>query len=96
MAGRPVGAETKHKPFRAALNRAIDSAGSNPKAMDNIARKLLQMAESGDVQAIREVADRLDGKPAQTVGGDPESGPIQIQEIKRVIIDPDDSNGEGV
>ena len=30
-----------------------------------IAEKLIERAESGDLQAIREIAGRLDGKPAQ-------------------------------
>ena len=32
-----------------------------------IARKLLERALEGDLQAIREIADRLDGKPAQVI-----------------------------
>lgn len=34
----------------------------------------------GDVQAIKELGDRLDGKPAQAVvGGDEEDAPVQIE-----------------
>jgi hypothetical protein len=32
-----------------------------------IIEKLLDKAEQGDLQAIREVMDRLDGKPAQAI-----------------------------
>jgi hypothetical protein len=37
------------------------------KRLRMIASKLLDMAEDGDIQAIKEVANRLDGTPAQTV-----------------------------
>ncbi|MCP5086478.1 MAG: hypothetical protein GY952_06725 [Rhodobacteraceae bacterium] len=39
----------------------------DPKRMRRIAAKLLTKAEGGDMAAIKEVFDRLDGKPAQTV-----------------------------
>jgi hypothetical protein len=39
-----------------------------------IARKLLERALEGDLQAIREIADRLDGKPAQAI----EHGDVQV------------------
>ena len=38
-----------------------------PLALHRIANKLLDKAEEGDLPSAREVADRLDGKPAQTV-----------------------------
>lgn len=44
------------------------------------ARKLLEL---GEVPAIREIADRLDGKVTQGISG-PEGGPIQTIEITRL------------
>lgn len=41
----------------------IAAAGDDLKRLRAIARALLNKAEGGDMQAIREVADRLDGKP---------------------------------
>ena len=41
------------------------------KALRDIARVLIGKATDGDIQAIREIADRLDGKPAQMVTSDP-------------------------
>ena len=38
----------------------------------------LRAAETGKVDAIREVGDRLDGKVAQALAGDDRSGPIMI------------------
>lgn len=40
----------------------------DPKALRGLARKLLSIASSDDgLPAIKEIADRLDGKPAQAV-----------------------------
>lgn len=43
----------------------LASAGGDHKRLRQIARKLIDKAEEGDLQAIQQVADRLDGKPAQ-------------------------------
>jgi hypothetical protein len=40
---------------------------SNPVALRRIAAKLVEKAEEGELAAIREIADRLDGKPAQVI-----------------------------
>lgn len=88
MAGRPSGSQNKDKPFRDALRMEIAEAAEDRRDLRRIARKLLSKAEEGDVQAIREVADRLDGKVPQAVIGDSESDPINvISEIRRVIVD---------
>lgn len=48
-----------------------------------------QLLLQGDVPAIREIADRLDGKVPQAVVGDGEHDPINfIAEVRRVIVDP--------
>jgi hypothetical protein len=39
----------------------------------------------GDVSAIKEVADRIDGRVPQLVGGDRDN-PAQFQRIERVIV----------
>ncbi len=71
---RPVGS-TNDKSWRAALaravNRRVDGKGS-PKKLDMIAA---DEAMNGESWAVREVGDRLDGKPAQAIAikGDPDS-----------------------
>jgi hypothetical protein len=47
------------------LHKAITQG--DPEKLRRIAEKLLELAEGGDLAAIRELADRLDGKSAQTV-----------------------------
>jgi hypothetical protein len=97
MAGRPKGAWSE-KRFREALQAAVTEEGAGGhKRLRNIAEQLVRAAEGGDIQAIKEVADRLDGKPAQTVVGDDEADPIRvITEIRRSIVDPRHSDGQGL
>jgi hypothetical protein len=55
--------------------------------------------EEGDVGAMREFGDRLDGKVAQAIiGGEGDDPPVQLEVIKRVIVDPNtgNTNGSGV
>lgn len=53
-------------PFARALRHAIAEAGTERGALIDVAKKLLAQALEGDLAAIREVADRLDGKPMQS------------------------------
>jgi hypothetical protein len=78
---RPPGSENKDKPYREALRRAIARAEQNendPHALDRIAERHLAQAASGDMQAIRELADRLDGKATQPIAGDENHAPLAI------------------
>lgn len=49
------------------------------------ARRLIEM---GDIPAIKEIADRLDGKVAQAIVGDDDSPLNIIHQITRRIVDP--------
>jgi hypothetical protein len=58
----------KDRPFNEALRLEIAAAGPNQRALRAIARNLLSLAQVPDIAAlpaIREIADRLDGKPKQ-------------------------------
>lgn len=85
MAGRPP----KEKSFANMLNIAIKEAvadGSKTK-LRAVADALVDKAIAGDVQAIKEVADRLDGKVPQALVGDDEHDPINlVTEIRRTIV----------
>lgn len=65
----------KAKQWQMALERALEvrGAGDRRAALDDLAAKLLDKAAEGDMSALKELGDRLDGKPAQTIAGDPES-----------------------
>ena len=68
------------KQWREAINRALAkrSGVDKIKALDELAEKLLAKCDEGDMQALKELGDRLDGKPAQTIGGDAELDPIRV------------------
>ena len=70
--------QQRDKPFRDALRMEIAAAGEDHKALRKVARALLTKAAAGDVHAIREIGDRMDGKVAQAVVGDDRSGPLMI------------------
>lgn len=95
MAGRPP----KEKSFANMLNIAIKEAieGSDKTKLRAVADALVEKAMAGDVQAIKEVADRLDGKVPQALVGDDESDPINlVTEIRRIIVDPANPNRSGI
>jgi hypothetical protein len=80
MANPTSRGQQRDKPFRDALRMEIAAAqdADDKRSLRRIARALLDKAADGDVQALREVADRMDGKVAIAVGGDEELGPILI------------------
>lgn len=55
----------KNRPWRQALDRAIkrDTRG----LLDKAAEEVLLAASTGDMAAIKELGDRLDGRPRQAV-----------------------------
>jgi hypothetical protein len=73
--GAPLGNNNnkKNRPFAEAINRAI--AQDDGKRLRLIAEALLTKAADGDISAIKELADRTDGKVAQAidVGGQPDN-----------------------
>ena len=82
MAGNANSGRKAEKPFRDALRLEIAEAGENSKALRNIAKKLIAQAEAGDMQAIKEFADRLDGKAVQQLDVD-----ATVRSIEDVIGD---------
>lgn len=92
MAGRPKG----EKSFAAMLRIAINEAGTQEGTtrLRDIAEQLVVKALEGDIQAIKEVADRLDGKPVQAIAGDAEN-PIEfVHTIKREIVRANSRNSD--
>ena len=73
--------QIRPKPFREALNMEIAEASGDPKRLRRIAVAFLDKCESGDTAAIKELADRLDGKVPQGIGGSDELPPIQTEEL---------------
>ena len=64
------------KPFKDALAQEV---AFNGEALRAAAQALIARAVTGDVAALKEIADRLDGKVPSTVGGSTEVGPVRLQ-----------------
>lgn len=70
----------KGRLFGDAIRRAV--AQDDGERLRKIAEKLLDMATDGDIQAIRELGDRMDGKPIQaTHVSDPDGKPVSFRMV---------------
>lgn len=88
MAGSPIKHE-RNRIVQAAILSAMETGQTPEQFVKPYADKLREMALSGDMSAMREMFDRLDGKPAQQVqlSGDAEGAPIR-HHVEQVIVDP--------
>lgn len=60
------------KIWRDAIMRAVHremKTGEKTKRLEALANKLVDKAINGDVSALKEIGDRLDGRPAQSMDG---------------------------
>jgi hypothetical protein len=76
----------------------LAAAGENLKKLREIARAHIEKAAAGDMQAIKDLADRLDGRPAQVLEhSGPDSEPIAkiVHEIVHVTETPEEIAAEG-
>ena len=77
-----------------ALKReAVDADGKPTRRLTLIAEKLVEKAMAGDIHAIKEIADRVDGKATQPLAGD-DGAPRLITRIERVIVQPEHNDPE--
>ncbi len=71
MAARkvPGGGKGQEKMWRESVHRAVKrrSDGDDKKALERLAQKLVERGLEGNIAALREIGDRLDGKPTQAV-----------------------------
>jgi hypothetical protein len=100
--GAPLGNKnaTKNRLWDATLRRAL--LASDGEKLRELAEKLIEKALEGDVSALREIGDRIDGKAAQQLihSGDadqPVVGKIVCEIVKpgsiALPLMPDDSEG---
>lgn len=82
--GAPIGNQNakKAKRWQKAIERALArAANSNVDAgLDKAADIFVQAVYAGDQWAMKELGDRLDGKPAQVIAGDPDN-PLEVKGI---------------
>lgn len=87
----------KAKRWHDAITRALAKVelGKGVEAgLDKCAVQLVNAAVAGEQWALKELGDRLDGKPAQAItGGDPDDNPIRIEKVERVIVRPQNTDG---
>ena len=92
MAGRgaPLGNDnaSKHKKFYSAIDRAI--AQDNGERLRQAAEKLLDLAAQGEAGAVKELGDRLDGKPRQQIEAVDDEG--RVLAIGLVAYQPSETN----
>ena len=96
----PVGAKSD-KEWRNAIRKAVHELraadegdlAKKVKALTLIARRLITRAVKGDVAAMKEIGDRLDGRPTMAVDmtvSEP------VTRIERVIISPERDTAEAI
>lgn len=68
QSGNP-GGRPKSKPYKEALLKVMEKMGAS---LEDIAAAHYARALGGDIAAVRELADRLDGKVPQGIGGSDE------------------------
>ena len=95
MAGAPVGNKNAQKGriWNDQLRKAI--AQDDGKRLRVSIEKLLNLAANGEPWAIKELADRLDGRPKQTSILEPYDEP-EVKVIKIVFVSPDGKESEKI
>jgi len=70
----------KSKQWTMAIERALEQRSkTRAQAMDELAAKLLSLCDEGDLSALRELGDRLEGKPSQQIDlGNANNEPFKI------------------
>ena len=64
-----------------------DAGDDDPQWLDKLADKCVELAIAGEGWAMKEIGDRLDGKPAQAIVGDNEADPVNLfHRIERAIV----------
>ena len=78
---------TKNRPWRDAINRALAryDGKTTDGGLNKLADKLIAKCEEADLAALKELGDRVEGRPGQTVtvAGD-EEHPLQAV-IRQVV-----------
>lgn len=87
MAGTPL-RNARNRIVRDAIMRGLAEGKEPSEFLVPFTEKLKEMALAGDISALRELFDRLDGKPSQQLvhSGD-EDNPV-VQKIVRDVVKP--------
>jgi hypothetical protein len=89
--GAPLGNQNgvKAKRWSQAIDRALEKRSKRDGivALDDLAEKLLTLAEAGDLGALKELGDRIEGKPQMQIVGGGDGGEFEFTKIVREIVD---------
>lgn len=90
--GAPVGNTNavKAKRWTQAIDRALEARSKRDgiEALDDLAERLLKNCEMGDMAALKELGDRLEGKPMQSTTVANEDGSPLFTGIKVTFVRP--------
>jgi len=88
LSGNPGGKPKRAKLFERELLAALKEAGTDGEKLQMVARSLVDQAIAGNVAAIREIADRVDGKVPQALnhGADPDNPIVPLVPVLNVTI----------
>jgi hypothetical protein len=77
----PIGNQNakKAKRWQKAIERALARASNEnvDAGLDKAADIFVKACYDGDLASLKELGDRIDGKPTQVIGGDPDS-PLEL------------------
>lgn len=93
--GNTLGGKRKDRPWAEAVRKAAyaiqEDDPDKRRRLEMLADALVLKAQSGDVSALKEVGDRIDGKvPQAVIGGDEDDAPIQVALVELVAVKPED------
>ena len=91
QSGNP-GGRAKEKSWADAIRIAVNEAyeGGDRKKLRVLADRLVDKALEGEIAAMKEIGDRLDGKAAQSVEMSGEVAPSYVVRLPEVIEDSDE------
>lgn len=78
VSGNPNGRPKAEWSWSGLLKEAAEQELKGKAKKEWIAESLFNQAIKGNVQAIKEFGDRIDGKPTQPVSGTGEGGAIEV------------------
>ena len=79
QSGNPAGRPKRAKLWSEAIQRAIKRRETtDPQALEKLADRLLSKVDDGDVAAMREFGDRLEGKVPQAIVGNADEDSINL------------------
>lgn len=92
QSGNPGGRPKTAKLFRDALMVELKRTDGDVERIQKVAHRLVENAIGGETAAIKEIADRIDGKVPQGITGDDENPISLIHRIERVIVNAKDQD----